>query len=176
MKKKTRIVFVGLLVTFFVIVVGTTIVHFVVPSNFEKAATCFNKDKELIVIVANYLSNYEGTNLQIDMETRFLKNYKESDTSNLNVETIPIEDVAVKNAIQQLFDQGYYDISKDENTIIFSKWRKIEFGSGFVYSIDGISEPNSQYLQFCTKLTPLTENGWYYYEEDYNKWRAGQRP
>ena len=30
-------------------------------------------------------------------------------------------------------------------------------------------------ISFLTKLEPMSEDGWYYYEADYNKWRANNR-
>ena len=82
---------------------------------------------------------------------------------NINV----ISDKEVKNALNTLIDYGYSSIRKSENTIIFIRWTNLDNGRGIVYSTDG-EEPN---LQFLTKLEPLSKVNWYYYEEDFNKWR-----
>ena len=46
-------------------------------------------------------------------------------------------------------------------------WSNLDSGHGIAYTIDE-SEPK---LQFLTKAEKLNEDNWYYYEEDYNKWK-----
>ena len=58
-------------------------------------------------------------------------------------------------------------MGRDRNTIYFQRWSNLDNGRGVAYSIDG-STPT---LQFLTKLEPLSESNWYYYEEDYNEWK-----
>ncbi len=41
---------------------------------------------------------------------------------------------------------------------------------GIVYSIDGHT-PDEESITYLTLLEPLPEDGWYYFEADYNKWR-----
>ena len=69
--------------------------------------------------------------------------------------------------------RGYKGIGRDGNTIYFVRWtRLMDFGAGIAYSVNGKDEPE---LDFVTKLEPLSEDGWYFYEEDYNEWRVRKR-
>jgi len=64
-------------------------------------------------------------------------------------------------------------MSKGGNAVHFERWSMMEHGSGIVYSIDGtiITDGDRSGLDYLTRLEPLSEPGWYYYEEDYNEWR-----
>ena len=88
-----------------------------------------------------------------------------------NSNRIQLKDKKVSEALNRLFEkEKYYIISKNANTIRFVIWtRGMDFGSGITYSINKIDYPTIEYL---TKLEPLSEDGWYYYEADYSKWRT----
>lgn len=73
----------------------------------------------------------------------------------------------VLKAIKSLKRIGYYSIIKDNDAISYLRWAKLDEGRGLVYSING----NEPILQFSTKIEPLPEKNWYYYEEDFNEWR-----
>lgn len=88
-----------------------------------------------------------------------------------DLEKITLTDETVTAAITALISDGnYHSISKSGNTIDFLYWSgSTDIGCGLAYSINGTDLPD---VQFCTTLTPLSESGWYYYVEDYNKWRS----
>lgn len=138
------------------------------PSNLKKGEKAFEEDKELLTVIAAYLSKCEESDLRLELHTGVLKSYENTGEKYLNVETLPIHDDSVKNAVRELYGKGYRWVYKDENTIHTCRWSRMDFGSGFAFSIDNTTKPE---LQFCTKLEPLSEAGWYYYEEDYNEWR-----
>lgn len=44
-------------------------------------------------------------------------------------------------------------------------------GVGVAFSLDG-SVPDESAITFLTKIEPLEDEGWYYYESDYNEWKV----
>jgi len=118
----------------------------------DNAEKYFNKDKEDIILITDYLVNSSSKSISI-----------------YDTDIITIKDEEVKEAFYRLFEKKYYAINKNNNTIEFMIWsRGMDFGSGITYSINKIDYPSIEYL---TKLEPLSEEGWYYYEADYSKWR-----
>jgi len=138
-------------------------IYSLLPSNKNSAELIFNKDCKLLETVICYLENseYESVYIYETMESGYM--YVHSDR-------VKITDEAVVEAIDQLFrERGYSSIERTGNTICFVRWtRLMDFGSGIAYTISKEKEPE---LQFLTKIEPLSESGWYYYEEDYNEWR-----
>ncbi len=83
-------------------------------------------------------------------------------------ETIEIEDSEVWGAIQRLLRQ-YHNIMKSGNTIFLTQWSRFnDVGCGIAYSINGVDEPEIQYL---TTLEKMPSTDWYYFVDDYNEWR-----
>ena len=77
-------------------------------------------------------------------------------------------DPSIKDAVNRLMKEYKY-ISKSENTIIFCQWNRFNDAScGIAYTINGVDEPEIQYL---VELTPLEQVNWYYYVTDFNLWR-----
>lgn len=130
------------------------------PIGKEKMETVFTKDHELLTTITNYLANsgYDSVYIPSTIESGEMSNAGR---------TVKIDDVEVVTAINTLKKRGYSVIGKDGNTIHFQRWSNLDNGRGITYSING-NEPT---LQFLTKLEPLPEPNWYYYEEDYNEWR-----
>ena len=89
---------------------------------------------------------------------------------NLNEynEEVQIGDRNIMEEIEKLTNKRYLVIEKNDNTIVFMRWSNLNSGRGFVYSING-SIPE---LQFLTYLKECSEPNWYYYEEDFNKWKS----
>ncbi|MFT3950868.1 MAG: hypothetical protein QM689_02735 [Oscillospiraceae bacterium] len=136
------------------------------PPDKSKTEKYFNHDVAEINLVKDYMS-YSGY-LEIYIDKATIKN----DTMFTGVITndVRIEDSEVVKAIKRLINQrGVNCISKDGNTIYFEKWRLSDQSRGIAYSINKTDKPELQYL---TKLEPLSEDGWYYYETDYNEWRT----
>ncbi len=131
------------------------------PIGKEKMETIFTKDQELLTNVTNYLTNsgYDTVYIPSTMES--------GEMSNAGT-TVKIDDIEVATTINTLKKRGYSVIGRDGNTIHFQRWANLDNGCGIAYSING-NEPT---LQFLTKLEPMTEPNWYYYEENYNEWRT----
>ena len=82
-----------------------------------------------------------------------------------------------KNALSDIYyiaiDCKYNVIDKENNVISFQRFSTLDAGKGIAYSIDGhIPDQNS--IQFLTKIEQLSEEGWYYYESDFNEWNNRQ--
>lgn len=125
-------------------------------SNIEKS---FEKDKNYLISVKNYLCSVKG-NVII---------YCSMDTIEMKIdgETFPINGTTITEELTKLRNLGYNTVEKGNNYVAFLKWSNLDSGRGIVYSVDG-NKPN---LPFLTKLEPLNEERWYYYEEDFNEWK-----
>jgi hypothetical protein len=126
------------------------------PTPLSKEATekDFAKNRDNILLVTHYLINCQDDSV-------YIHNADSEEITN-------IEDLQVVDAIKTLFGKGYSLIAKNGDTIHFQRsTRLMDFQSGIAYSIDG-SEPQLPYL---TKLDPLSDPNWYYYEADFNEFK-----
>jgi hypothetical protein len=134
----------------------------------HRTETDFRRNKELIVIVRDYLitSNYDSITIHSvkEPETMFV----------MELGSVPISDSKVIDTVALLFNNGYQSITKKENAIVFLRWTGRDGGRGVVYSIDG-QLPNESALPFLVRIEPLSIEGWYYYEEDFNEWKRRNR-
>lgn len=167
MKKSRKRIIIGLSIVVVIVVITGLIlgaVYALLPPNVHKAENAFKNDRELLEMVISYLENSEYESINI---------HKSMNSGKMHVNTIilNIEDETVVKAIDTLFDKCGYDmIDKNGNTIYFQRWtRLMDFGSGIIYSINKTDKP---VLQYQTKLVPLSVDGWYYCEENYNEWRS----
>lgn len=81
---------------------------------------------------------------------------------------IYIDNAKVSEATKRLLET-YVSINKIGNTIYLLQAKGPDIGYGIAYSINGTDTPE---VQFMTELTPLTEDGWFFYVSDYNTWRS----
>ena len=120
----------------------------------------FNKNKESILIVKDFMA-------ELEYELIVIRPPNEKMFAGLGNGDISTSDERVKDAIKLLGKKGYYVIRKNSGCISFQKWGIKDKGIGAVYSING-SVPTESSLQFLTKAEQMAEDGWYYFEEDYN--------
>ena len=117
--------------------------------------------------ILEYLTSYNES--EIHIETDGTLRIGEYPTTRVE----DVKDEEVVSAISVLRSKGYRHISRIDNTIrVVCKSKFRDFNSGIAYSINGEDEPKLTYL---TKIEPLSEDGWYYYESDYNEWRINNR-
>lgn len=65
---------------------------------------------------------------------------------------------------------GCNSIHRSGNTVTFILWTRFtDAGCGIAYTTESSPEPD---MTFLTQIEPLSEDGWYYYVEDYSEWRA----
>lgn len=82
-----------------------------------------------------------------------------------------IEDKTVIKALNYLFKiRGYHVVGRDGNTIFFQKYSVLGSDRGIAYSINGEDDP---VVEFVVKLDKLEDDGWFYYEADYEEFRNG---
>lgn len=127
------------------------------------------ENKETIISVIDYLTDvpYETAVINIVENTEIdLFVY-----GNRNRAThLTIDNATVADSIYFLFKKcNYENITKTGDAISFLRWSTLDSGTGIVYSIDGHT-PDESSFDFLTKLEPLGEENWYYYEEDFNEW------
>jgi hypothetical protein len=83
---------------------------------------------------------------------------------------IPIENRNAIEAMDLLLGQSYRHITKRDGFISFMRWGTTNAGVGIVYSMHGLP-PDSTAIQFLMKLEPLPDDGWFYFEVNYNEYR-----
>ena len=137
----------------------------ITPPDKEKMDSYFERDKSDFAIITEYFINSGYSYINIDKS-----NIKKSTMfTGANTYDKRIEDDAVIKSLNRLFEkQGYHVIGRNDNTVFFQKWSFLEKDRGIAYSINGKDKP---VVEFLIKLETLSENGWYYYEADYNEYR-----
>lgn len=130
------------------------------PPFVSEVQAIFERDKESLLLVTDYFINAGYTDLYIN---------DDCETALADLDKIHINDAATISAFKQLRSKGYEFFSKKGNTISFGIWSRFrDVGCGIAYSIDG-AEISVEYM---AESAPLSEDGWYYYVDDFNEWRA----
>jgi hypothetical protein len=135
----------------------SSVISFFAPLPQKDVVRDFTDNYANIVTVTEYLVNSDESNI-------YIRN--ESDIEALFADTHGGDDA--KEAFCTLYEKGFDRINKECGTVQFRRSSRLEYGNGVLYSVGG-SEID---IQFLTKLVPLAEENWYYYEEDYNEWRV----
>ena len=134
------------------------------PPELEQMEASFQENREQIFIVRDFLivSGYQAAFIRsTDDPMRLGSNY--------------IDNEYVLGALNHLFQDGYGIISKSNDNIIFLIWSTRNHGRGIVYSIYGNTPTESDGLDFLIRIEPLSEEGWYFYVENFNVWRSRNR-
>ncbi len=137
------IVFIGFLP---VLYIGGAFSPRVTPSVAQRD---YNKYENEFNIVAKYISDNEIEDFYINKE---------------EFESFSTSDTEVYHAINTLIKAKYCTIGIEENTLYFQKYATLNCGKGIMYSLDG----KQPYLQFLIDAKNLSEENWYYYEDNYN--------
>lgn len=133
------------------------------------------KNKEKFLSVVSYLQDLPYDSILIN--EGFGKNKLSFYGSN-NGQMGSTFEIYDKNALSDIYyiaiDCKYSVINKENNVISFQRFSTLDAGKGIAYSIDRhIPDQNS--IQFLTKIERLSEEGWYYYEADFNEWESRQK-
>ena len=162
--KKPLIVLVIILISVAIIVASAVFIvapslfiggFFNSPINENSIETEFSRNYKLMITVVDYLKLAGDADVYIN--SSFGKGVISISGTEMKIGIDEVED-----AIHKLQNRGFSVISKEGKTIVFQRWSNLDNGRGVAYSIDGL-EPK---LQFLTKVEPLTETNWYYYEEN----------
>jgi hypothetical protein len=136
------------------------------PPKIDKVEKVFQKYYDDIQIVVDLMVSLDYEVVIIDSDGRTgLVN-----TDGYHFESVEVAlDTKTEETINRLLSEGYEQIVKNNNTIQFRQWSRFnDVGCGIAYSINSVDKPEIQYL---TELTPLGQDGWYYYVDDVNQWR-----
>ena len=149
-----------------------TIISLLIISTFSGCSTVpdredvqqiYDQDQHYISVVVDYLSASEYKNITIRNASGYMVT-KDGD--------VKIPDGDVLDAIHYLMSkQDYYYIGRYEHTIKFEVWYRDlgQIACGFTCSTNDNKKP---YIQYATELTPMDEEGWFYFVDDYNTWRT----
>jgi len=171
MKKRISIVVILLLTAivlliFLGIIIGGGIISgglFNPRIDHERMERIFVDDYDLLIIVANYLTDSKHTSIHSfpERDTGFMSVF----SNDLGSQQIPISDESVVNAIETLRERGYGIISRNYDVVRFLRWSMRGRGRGIAFTIDGYP-PDESIWSFFTILEPLSKNGWFFYEEN----------
>ena len=134
----------------------------------------FDKNREDFYLIIEYLLNSDFSDIRIHRSSQLGSGIIEMFVWP-EMERIVVSDPNVSDAINRLFGQGYRSINKSGNGISFLRWTTLDAGRGIVFSIDGSSPTQADGLQFLIEIQPLSEDGWYFYVDDFNVWRSRNR-
>ena len=130
------------------------------PPSPEEIQTIFQENRDDFLLVTEYLVGTGYTDISVNDDcTSAFANFKD----------IAIEDEAVVSALKKLSKNGCSSMSKRGNTVHFCLWTRFnDAGCGIAYSVDG----KEISIEYMTQALPLSEEGWFYYVDDFNEWRA----
>lgn len=155
-----------------VLLVIAIVIFLWLPPSQERIEKCFFRDKAELTMVCDYLLSLDcEARIEYDGIDCYLEKYEPVLSSDkLNVVKVKIENEPLSDAIKYLLSKReYYKIFKSDNIITFVKWRRgRDWSGGVAYKIDKSGELEVPYV---TKSSPLSNDGWYYYESNYNQWR-----
>lgn len=136
------------------------------PPDEDKMEEYFKRDKNDFAVITEYLADSSYSYITIN------KSDSQRGTMFTGADTQyeKIEDEAVIDALNRLFrDRGYRLVGRDNDTIFFQKWAHFEKERGIAYLLNGEDKP---VIEFMVKAEMLSEEGWFYYETDYEEFRS----
>lgn len=133
--------------------------------NIDKADVnaTFEKDYEDLLEVAEYLLSLEDESVWIRNPNKPMS-VGYGDKRDIDPE--------MKGEIRSLFRRGYIDITKRGSSVVFERWERPfspAFRSGVAFNFRGTDWVD---VDFRIHQQELSVENWYYYEEDYNEYRA----
>jgi len=133
----------------------------------DNAGEVFFENKELVFLVRDYLvqSEYDSISIAPHMEKGIMF------VNQVKVPYVPIDNEEVEEAMNVLRENGYSSFSKYNSCIKISMRTSVNVSYGVAFSTTGHVLDESSF-DFLTLIEPLTEEGWYYYEEDFPEWRV----
>jgi len=128
------------------------------PLNERQIERIFNNDFEALHSIVIYLFNSEYDTLSINRGEQGIEK---------------ITDAEVIETIRRLGERGFQVIAKDRSVISFNSFAILsEVSTGIVFSV---GRPTGNEIQFLTRLESFSEPNWYFFEADFNEWRARNR-
>lgn len=156
------------------------------PPGEDKMKAVFTENETAFKASAKYLLSFEDKyenleNVYITKPDEVTVYTRQPGTVYLDEKVVKTETTAAED-ISALFNAGCKSIgmsgsaninSSSPNSIYYRMW------SATIYDIDcGIAvskdEGGTPKTEFMTKLSPISDDGWYYYISDYEDWREAQ--
>jgi len=159
MKKKVLIVLPLAIVLITVAVFVFQQFSFVLKTKQEKAELYFDREEAQFVQLVGFFADLNYNDAYIyNSKGQYYCGY-----------TATIEDKTTLKAVKRLFEEcDCKRITKARDTVIFQMWTRLnDFEAGICYTPN-----NTPDIEFLTYVSPLSAEGWYYYEADYNVWRT----
>ncbi len=167
-KKKHKHRLLPVLIMILLIAYVVTCCHWATPPGVNQIQTFFRENYEDIQLMTDWLLNSGYADVFFNEED--LREGKVwADFS-----VIPLDSEILSCAKRLWSQKGFHRISKHSpgNRVEFEIWSDLfEACCGIVYAED----PTSAYsVQYVLSVEPLSEENWYYFYSDYNKWRVLQ--
>lgn len=145
-------------------------------ASFEGAKNFLSNRQESAEKLYSYFKFLDCYSLTIYLDEYKAVVLRTSNGYNLSREDINIEDKELKRAIRSLYFAGGESFYADEAGFNIVIWTSLaDFGAGIVYNESNSESTAHTQIQFLTKLSRINDNGYFYYESDYNKYRAEHR-
>ncbi len=156
------------------------------PPGEDKIKAVFTENEDAFRASAKYLLSFEDKfsnleNVYITKPDEITVYTRQPGTVYLDDQTVKPEGNAAEH-ISALFNAGCKSIgmsgsantnSNSPNSIYFRMWSATvrDTDCGIAVSKDEGGTPKTE---FMTKLSPISDDGWYYYISDYEDWREAQ--
>lgn len=163
--KKTKWIINTTLITVALVTIILFLTASLAPPDKDKMENYLQRDRKDLITVADYFSKLEYNLINVD------RSNVENGIIFTGAKTgyQKIDDTEVLYSLRKLLtNRNYVMIGKDNNTVFFKKWNYFEKDRGVAFSINKETVPS---VEFLVKYEPLSEDGWYYYEADYEEYR-----
>lgn len=156
------------------------------PPGEDKIKTVFTENEAVFRESAKYLLSFENeysnlASIYITKPDEATVYTRQPGTVYLDENVVKIEGDAAKH-ISALFKAGCKSIgmsgsantnSNSPNSIYYRMWSATakDIDCGIAVSKDGGGTPKTE---FMTELSPISDDGWYYYVSDYEDWREAE--
>jgi len=121
----------------------------------------FVTNRDLILEITEHLIQFPFERIYVRED-----NYRE------HLLSIKAGDEKIIATLEVLFNRGYQEVWKKDGMIGFRRWSDLRTSWGIIYSVEG-RIPDETDIVHLVKLEPLEgADGWFYYIDSYNIWRA----
>lgn len=139
------------------------------PPNRRSMEAYYNRDVADLTVVAAFLAQYEADSVSL---TAANISGEEVAVSVL-APGVTIQNTTVRDAVKRLLqEKGYRLIAKAGETVWFEKHYAFGTERGMAHCRSGAQKPAVPFLTAYEAMETENWTGWYYYEANYEKYRA----
>ena len=141
------------------------------PPDRRSMEAYFQRDVADLTVVAAFLGQYEA-----DSVTLTADNVRGGEVAvSVLKPDVTIQNTAVRDAVLRLLqEKGYRLIAKEGDTVWFEKHDAFGTERGMAHCRDGTQKPGVPFLTAYEAMETENWTGWYYYEANYERSRAGK--